>query len=212
VWDKTITFVSGIGVQYSPSILSDSAHVSSVSTVKIGVRMSPEDIIRAADGRPFNLHDLLPADTRFKLLVFGGEFNDPKVRAALQKAADAIQHLLPSAFGGHGEKAVDTITIMKADLFENDFTDVPTYLRPHWSKYAFDSIQNVEFMLIDMHRVFYDSLAADRITAGKAYNTYGIGPEGAIIVVRPDCFVGTILPISEASKLAEYFAQWAPVA
>jgi phenol 2-monooxygenase len=183
-----------------------------VSTVKIGVRMPPHELIRAADGKPFDLHDLLPADTRFKILVFGGELGDSKVRAALQKAADAIQHLLPNAFGGHGEKAVDTITIMKADFFENDFTDVPTYLRPHWSKYVFDSTQNLSLLLIATHRVFYDSLGADRIRAGKAYSAYGIGSEGAIIVVRPDCFVGTILPISEASKLADYFAQWTPVA
>ena len=43
--------------------------------------MPPQIIIRAADARPFELQDLLPADTRFKVLIFAGDFADA-VKAA----------------------------------------------------------------------------------------------------------------------------------
>ncbi len=39
--------------------------------------MPPQIILRAADARPYELQDLLPSDTRFKVIVFSGDVNAP---------------------------------------------------------------------------------------------------------------------------------------
>ena len=43
---------------------------------------------------------------------------------------------------------------------------------------------------------------------GELYSSYGIGPSGAVVVVRPDGFVGTITPLDSAADLTSYFAQF----
>ena len=41
---------------------------------------------------------------------------------------------------------------------------------------------------------------------GKVYETYGIGPEGALVVVRPDGYVANIVPLDLAHALDAYFS------
>lgn len=43
---------------------------------------------------------------------------------------------------------------------------------------------------------------------GGGYDAYGIGPDGAIIVVRPDGYVGTVAPLQDLSYLDSYFASF----
>ena len=63
-------FTSGIGVHYGSSVITNTEYQQLASSLIIGERMLPHVFIRAADARPFNIQDMLPADTRFKLLVF----------------------------------------------------------------------------------------------------------------------------------------------
>lgn len=43
------------------------------------------------------------------------------------------------------------------------------------------------------------------INGGKAYESYGIGSDGAVVVVRPDGYIGTILRLDDVQGLAAYF-------
>ena len=46
-----------------------------------------------------------------------------------------------------------------------------------------------------------------RDAGGKAYSTYGIDPHaGAVVVVRPDGYVGLVAPIEDVGALNTYFA------
>jgi phenol 2-monooxygenase len=44
---------------------------------------------------------------------------------------------------------------------------------------------------------------------GKAYESYGVGSEGAVAVIRPDGYVGNVLPLAMAAKVEEYFRGFA---
>jgi phenol 2-monooxygenase len=55
-------------------------------------------------------------------------------------------------------------------------------------------------------RVYVDDLDVTKTMGGKAYQTYGIGESGAIVVVRPDGYVGTVLPLADAGEVGSYFA------
>ena len=46
--------------------------------------MLPQVFIRIANAEPVQIHDLLPADTRFKVLIFAGDLSDHNDRAKLR--------------------------------------------------------------------------------------------------------------------------------
>lgn len=156
-------FTSGIGIHYLPSPISkvpgeDVANVASNLTV--GMRMPPQIIIRAADARPFELHDLLPSDTRFKVIVFSGDVNAPGVQkdklASFASAAcgengvlsrlGAKKHLKESSQGTAGTvtsgkswtTVFEVLTVMVGKKESANFTSVPAEIVSHWSKYVKD--------------------------------------------------------------------------
>ncbi|TFY66930.1 hypothetical protein EVG20_g4149, partial [Dentipellis fragilis] len=91
--------------------------------------------------------------------------------------------------GATAEKMFDVMTISHSKKEDVDFHSVPRFLRPHWSKVLLD---DTNFL---------------GTQGGKMYHTYGVSPEdGAIVLVRPDGYVATAVPLAKASLLDDYFA------
>jgi phenol 2-monooxygenase len=56
-------------------------------------------------------------------------------------------------------------------------------------------------------RVFVDDINVTFNSGGRAYSTYGIDQgAGAIVVVRPDGYVGLVAPLEDVGVLNTYFA------
>ncbi|THH12083.1 hypothetical protein EW145_g224 [Phellinidium pouzarii] len=189
-------FTSGIGIQYLPSIITDTAHQSLATDLSIGTRMPPQTILCAADARPFELQDLLPSDTRFKVLVFSGDLDAETQR----KKIDAFANGATSEGGfltKYGKRVgsakgwsevFEILTVLVGKKETVNYTIVPAVLRSHWSK------------------VFVDDVEVKGICGGTAYKSYGISPEGAVVIVRPDGYIGAIAPLEGVNVLDEYFA------
>ena len=99
--------------------------------------MPPAIILRAADARPFELQDLLPSDTRFKLVVYAGDIHSScpdsvAQKARLERFAEEASNAFLKRFGG-GDR-FDIITILLGDKLDVNYTSVPAALRSHWSK------------------------------------------------------------------------------
>lgn len=94
--------------------------------------------VRAADARPYELHDLIPSNTKWKLLVFTGDIgvgNTEQIQKVSRLAED-----LGGASGflnRYPESAFDILTICATQKEHLNYTDVPEVLRPHWSRLAF---------------------------------------------------------------------------
>lgn len=130
-------FTSGIGVHYAPSALVAPQHQAHARALVVGERVPPHTFVRAADGRPFDIQDLLPADTRFKVLVFAGDTGAPAQAARVHALADALD--APEAFlrrfaRGAPDGVFDVITISAATLADVRVAQLPALLRPHFSK------------------------------------------------------------------------------
>ena len=78
--------------------------------------MLPQVFIGAADGRPFEIQDLLPADTRFKLLVFAGDTSDACQLARVRTLAAAVEHpgSFYAKFGGQDPTQVFDIIVISS--------------------------------------------------------------------------------------------------
>ncbi|KAG8746067.1 hypothetical protein FRC10_006170 [Ceratobasidium sp. 414] len=187
-------FTSGIGIHYAPSTIVDPSHQSLASKLVVGQRLIPQMIIRTADARPFEIQDLVPSDIRFKVLVFAGDTKDPIQKARLQALADELEK--PERFykkytpqGAPIDTVFEILTVSTMTKTTADYTDLPPTLRTHWSK------------------VFMDDVACfPKMGGGQLYESYGIGPEGCITVVRPDGYVGHVVPLEGVDELDKWFA------
>jgi phenol 2-monooxygenase len=54
-------------------------------------------------------------------------------------------------------------------------------------------------------RVFIDDTDPTGNFGGEGYSYYGVGPEGALVAVRPDGYVGAIMPLDHVEGLDAYF-------
>ncbi|KAJ7815028.1 FAD binding domain-containing protein [Mycena olivaceomarginata] len=153
---------------------------SCAKNVVVGQRMPPQVLIRAADGRPVDLQDMLPSNTLFKLFVFTGD----TAAATLNDLASDVEAIMHK-FATRVELSCILSSSKRPDF---GFMDLPLVLRPHWS------------------RVLSDEKDLRETQGGDAYATYGIDPHaGAIVCVRPDGYVGMVAPLEEADAVASYF-------
>ncbi|KAF7302055.1 hypothetical protein MIND_00772000 [Mycena indigotica] len=176
-------FTSGIGIRYEESLVVSYANQQYATKLAIGQRMPPQVVVRAADFRAMELQDLLPSDTRFKLLFFTGDAET----SMLEKLAQGVQSILAK----YGTVAIDIISIVKSKRPNFSFLELPEELRPHWSK------------------VFCDEKNLHGTEGGEAYGAFGIDPDvGAIICVRPDGYVSAVAPLSDPSAIDNYFSRF----
>jgi hypothetical protein len=86
-------FTSGIGIHYPPSAITRvtvSDDDGTAGRLIPGRRVPPQTVLRAADARTYEMQDLLPADARFKLLVFAGDTAHAAQRARVGALAPGI--------------------------------------------------------------------------------------------------------------------------
>jgi len=187
-------FTSGIGVHYSPSAIVDPKHQKCAEKLVIGQRMPPHIFARAADIRPIEIQDLLPADVRFKLLFFVGHLAEARV-AELKSLAKELSR--PSSFlrkystDGNVSTVFEIITIAAGKKDDINYLLVPAFFRPHWTK------------------VLLDDTDVTGSKGGRAYEKFGIDPkEITLVVVRPDGYVGTVVPSTAFADLDNYFGSF----
>jgi phenol 2-monooxygenase len=56
-----------------------------------------------------------------------------------------------------------------------------------------------------LDRVFIDDVDVTGKIGGDAYARFGIEPSGAIVIVRPDGYVGMVAPFNKVDDLNTYF-------
>ncbi|KAG2742976.1 hypothetical protein P692DRAFT_20810977 [Suillus brevipes Sb2] len=189
-------FSSGIGVHYMPSAIVDTIHQSCAPNIIIGERMLPQIFVRAADARPVEIQDMLPADTRFKLLLFVGLLTSEQL-TKVRRFAEELE--LPTSFlqkynypaEGKAQSMFDIISITAGHKDDVNFLDVPPTFRTHWSK------------------VLIDDMDVTGRSGGGAYARFGIDEtEITMVVVRPDGYVGMIAPSTALESMDKYFGSF----
>lgn len=139
--DKYRGFVSGICIRYPESAIVEAKHQACARNLIIGERVPPQILICVADARPYELQDLLPADTRFKILIFTGDITDTAQRARVETLAEEMgkpESFLKKFSGRTGKKQVfDVYTIGSGKKEIMNSTHLPALFRSHWSKYEY---------------------------------------------------------------------------
>lgn len=186
-------FTSGIGICYQASTIVNARHQQEAANLIIGKRLPPQRIVRATDARPFELHDLLPSDARFKVLVFTGDIYESSQKSRVEKLAQKMgaddSFLKRYSKAGDIFAAFDILAITsKNDIVRH--TDLPELFRSHWAK------------------VYVDNKELMGTLGGDAYLNFGISATGAVVIVRPDGYVGIVAPFDDIAHIDTYFAQF----
>jgi len=197
---NNLPFTCGLTIQYEPGALTGAAAYQSLATgFDIGKRFHSAHVVRVADAKPMQLGHAIEADARFRLFVFAPTHDTGAPGGAVATLCDWLERDAASPLRRHTAPAedvdavIDTRGVFQQDFRELDYATMPTLLRPQVGRHG----------LCDYEKVF----CADLKRGEDIFEMRGIDrAAGCIVVVRPDQYVGHILPLQARGELAAYFA------
>ncbi|KAI0675872.1 hypothetical protein C8Q78DRAFT_988353 [Trametes maxima] len=123
MFKKNGEFMSGTELCYEPSAIVDAQYQAHASQLLVGARMMPHVFIGAADARPVNIQDMLPADMRFKVLAFVGDFTNATIAERVRDVAEGLE--APGSFlrrYSH-DKEIGVFDVMCVSATKKDVVD-----------------------------------------------------------------------------------------
>ena len=184
---------SGLGIQYGPNVLipADVGDQSAAKKITLGARMPYHEIVNHASARVENLSTVYKADGRFRIMVFPGRLDEPQnieqFRMLCHELYTIVFKYTPE-FKGKPKSLFDTITVHSTNSrrsveFPNSFPDI---LLEYDNEMGWN----------------YNKIFVDEGGQMGSYEAFGIDEAvGAVVVVRPDGYVGYIGSLALAEDL-----------
>ena len=197
---NNLPFTCGLTIQYERSALTGApTHQQLATGFDIGKRFHSAPVVRLADAKPMHLGHCIEADARFHLVVFAPAGDAGGAGGAVATLCEWLEHDPASplrrhtAAGEDVDAVIDTRAVFQQGFRELDYGAMPALLRPHVGRHG----------LCDYEKVF----CADLKRGDDIFAMRGIDrAAGCVVVVRPDQYVGHVLPLQARDALAAYFA------
>lgn len=177
---------SGIEVTYAglgPRSISDTHSSSAVAPgIKLGHRIGDFNVVRHADGFVQSFHRILPANGRWRALVFPGDISQEEQRRRLDGVGDmlASRKILPLTLELRAE--CEAILIHASPREDVEILDVPAVFRPRHKSRGWD-----------YDKVFVDDPGYPVEQYTSVYERLGISrSDGCLVMIRPDQHVSFI--------------------
>ncbi|WP_342620499.1 FAD-dependent monooxygenase [Rhodoferax sp. GW822-FHT02A01] len=197
---NNLPFTCGLTIQYEPSALTGAAtHQHLATGFDIGKRLHSAPVIRLADAKPMHLGHCIEADARFHLFLFAPAGDAGTAGGTVAALCDWLENDPASPVRRHtkpGEDVdavIDTRAVFQQEFRALDYGDMPSLLRPRVGRYG----------LCDYEKVF----CVDAKLGEDIFTMRGIDrAAGCMVIVRPDQYVGHILPLQARDALTNYFS------
>lgn len=197
---NNLPFTCGLTIQYEPGALTGAAtHQHLATGLDLGKRFHSAPVVRLADAKPMQLGHCIEADARFRVFLFAPAGDTGAAGGPVATLCDWLEHDASSPVRRHtapGEDVdavIDVRAVFQQDFRALDFATMPTLLRPHVGRYG----------LCDYEKVFCNGVKNET----DVFAARGIDrAHGCIVIVRPDQYVGHVLPLSAQAELTAYFA------
>jgi phenol 2-monooxygenase len=184
------TDLSGVAVQYANQGSVRHRDGGLADGLTVGKRISDGIIVSQADGRAWKIHDLLPSNGKWRILVFPGDIQDP---CALRNYVNLGKDLRASLLS-----ICDILTIHHSPRHEINLLDLPDVFHPWDDTYGWDYL-----------KVFADAESYHEPLSGRLYEEFQIQPGGCLILCRPDQHIAMLTQIVGAVEvMADYLSQW----
>jgi phenol 2-monooxygenase len=192
-------YTAGTATHYRQSILTgEPGYQHLASGVVIGKRFHSAPVIRLSDAKPLHLGHTAKADGRFRVFAFA-DAEDPAapgsaIRALcefLGRSEDSPVRRYTRA-GEDIDSVIDLRAVFQQGHRELGIEAMPDLLLPRKGRYG----------LRDYEKMFCPDLKGGQ----DIFTMRGIDRKtGCMVVVRPDQYVGHILPLDAYAELAAYF-------
>lgn len=191
-------YTAGTATRYAPSRLTgEGTHQALAKGFEIGTRFHSGPVIRLGDAKPMRLGDTLEADGRFRLMMFADRADPVKSSSRLAKLCEALvapggllQTFTPA--GADIDSVIDVRAVLQQPHRDVDIEALPRLLLPQKGRYG----------LKDYEKVFCPDLK----NGPDIFDLRGIDREqGCIVVIRPDQYIGHVLPLEGTGELTGYF-------
>lgn len=197
---NNLPFTCGLTIQYESSALTGlPTHQHLATGFDIGKRFHSAPVVRLADAKPMHLGHCIDADARFRLFIFAPANDTGALGGAVATLCDWLEHDATSPVRHHtapGEDldaVIDTRAVFQQGFRALDYAAMPKLLRPNVGRLG----------LQDFEKVF----CADLKLGDNIFEMRGIDrTAGCVVIVRPDQYVGHILPLEARDELTKYFA------
>lgn len=197
---NNLPFTCGLTIQYEPSALTGApTHQALATGFDIGKRLHSAPVVRLADAKPMQLGHCIEADARFHVFLFAPAQDVGALGGPVATLCDWLAHDPASPLRRHTAKGedvdavIDVRAVFQPHVHALDYAAMPALLRPSVGRYG----------LCDYEKVFCtDGKGGDDIFAQRGIHRQS----GCMVIVRPDQYVGHILPLTARAELAAYFA------
>lgn len=190
---------AGVTVTYTLSTLTGNLTSQQLAKgFEIGTRFHSAPVVRVGDAKPVEIGHTLKVDNRWTIFAFADAKDDGTSNAAIQKLCDFLDKSRNSPIRKFtkSDEDIDAIIDFRA-VFQQDRHDLaienmPAFLKPQKGRYG----------LVDYNKIF----CVDPKPGHDIYNLRDINREkGCILIVRPDQYIGHILPLDAFEELSAYF-------
>ena len=192
-------FTAGTATHYRPSLLTGAAtHQHLAQGFVIGTRFHSAPVIRLADAKPVHLGHVARADGRFRIYAFSPAENPAASGSAIRALCNFLTESRKSPIrrytpvGADIDSVIDLRAVFQQDHRELAIEAMPPMLLPSKGRYG----------LYDYEKMFCPDIKSGH----DIFTMRGIDrAAGCIVVVRPDHYVATVLPIDDFAGLASFF-------
>ena len=195
-------FMAGVETRYEPGLLTtkDTSYQNLATGFQIGTRFYSCQVLRLADAKPIHLGHVMEADGRWRIVLFGDNMHNPTDPSSpiARTCKFLLSKLIPKYTPPTADidSVIDVRAVLQQSRLSINITDLPELLLPHKGKFGIQ----------DYEKVFTDEESYG-FGFGEIYKNRGINREkGCIIVVRPDQYISTVLPLAdETIGVMEHF-------
>lgn len=192
-------YTAGTATRYAPSLLTGDARWQHLATgFPTGMRFHSAPVLRLADARPMQIGHSVTADGRWRIFLFADRADPADGTSPVWQLCDFLERDPASPvrrFTRPGED-VDAVIDVRA-IFQQSHHDLALerlhpFLLPRKGKFA----------LQDREKTFCPDLEADE----DIFAMRGIDRDrGCVLIVRPDQYVATLLPLTARAELKAFF-------
>ena len=192
-------YTAGTATHYRPSVLTGAAsHQHLAQGLVIGTRFHSAPVIRLADAKPVHLGHAAQADGRFRIYAFSRAETPAASGSAIRALCDFLAESRTSPIrrytpaGADIDSVIDLRAVFQQDHRELAIEAMPSILLPSKGRYG----------LHDYEKMFCPDLKSGH----DVFTMRGIDrTAGCMVVVRPDQYVATVLPLDDFAGLASFF-------
>lgn len=195
-------FTAGVGTRYGPSVVcGPAAHQHLARGFGVGTRFHSAPVLRLSDARPIHLGHVAKADGRWRLYAFAGANDhaqeDAGVRALCRFLDESPESPLRrfTPWGRDVDSILDLRAIFQQGHRELRIESMPSLLLPSKGRHG----------LRDYEKIF----CADVGRKPDIFEMRGIDRQlGALVLVRPDQYIASVLPLDSHGELVDFFSKF----